>query len=95
MEITVLELFSKDVIDISDGARVGMITDVAFDSESGMLRRVVISPASGLSLKPPPVFDALWEDIQVIGKQTVLVKSTQEKHEQGGKQKSLLKIFSR
>ncbi len=66
---------NREVINISDGRRLGVVSDVEIDTCSGKLASVII-------YGKPKLFGFLgreedlvipWEDIQVFGEETVLV----------------------
>ncbi|MFC4770200.1 YlmC/YmxH family sporulation protein [Effusibacillus consociatus] len=76
--IKVSELQSKDVVNISDGKRLGMIGDLDIDLENGMIRAIVV-PGSGRFFG---MFGASqdyvipWSQIVKIGADVVLVELT-------------------
>ena len=73
------DLRCKEVIDISTGCRVGRVDDIEFDSCSACIRSLII-------FGRPKFFglfgrgdDAIvkWSDIEMIGEDTILIKSCQ------------------
>ena len=76
---TVEELSRKDVVNVKDGCRIGFVRDVEMD-ESGRAAAVTVERASarGNAFRKPEMMRVRWEDIVVIGKETVLVKDAEE-----------------
>ncbi len=71
------ELRNKQVVCIHSGEVLGYIGDIEFDIQSGKIEKLVIfgkSRAYGLFGKSEDIVIP-WEDIEIIGSQTVLVKS--------------------
>ncbi len=67
----------KELINVSDGMKLGFVDDIIFDSESAEVRSLVVYGR-------PKLFGLLgrgnditipWSDIQMIGEDTILVKS--------------------
>ena len=67
----------KELINVSDGMKLGFVDDIMFDSESAEVRSLVVYGR-------PKLFGLLgrgsditipWSDIQMIGEDTILVKS--------------------
>ncbi|WP_018132777.1 YlmC/YmxH family sporulation protein [Effusibacillus pohliae] len=74
--VKVSELQSKDVVNIGDGKRLGMIGDLDIDVENGMVRAIVV-PGSGRFFG---IFGSSqdyvipWSQIVKIGADVVLVE---------------------
>lgn len=69
------DLSLKDVVNISDGKKLGGISDVEFDLEDGRLTAIVV-PGSGKFLGFFSRGEDIvipWERIQKIGKDVILV----------------------
>ena len=79
--LSVLE--RKDVINIFTGARLGTISDVVIDLNSGRICSVVISTKKGLSsfFCEDKCFEFGWECIRKIGNDTILVEINEKKTE--------------
>ena len=76
---TVEELSRKDVINVKDGCRIGFVRDIELD-ESGRAAAVTVERAAlrGSPFRKAELLKVRWEDIVVIGKETVLVKDAEE-----------------
>ncbi len=71
------ELRNKQVVCIHSGEVLGYIGDIEFDIESGKIESLIIfgkTRSFGLFGKNEDII-LPWEDIEVIGSQTVLVKN--------------------
>ncbi|MDR1392072.1 MAG: YlmC/YmxH family sporulation protein [Clostridiales bacterium] len=70
------DLKSKEVINISDGARLGFVHDAEFDSENGNITSIII-PGSykfmGIFGKENDL-SIPWENIEKIGEDLIIVK---------------------
>ncbi len=73
--LAISDLKMKEVIDISNGERLGYIYDFEIDLEKGtLLAMVVPGPNKGLSLFAKPNDLVIkWEDVVIIGKDTILI----------------------
>ena len=76
---TVDELSRKDVINVRDGCRIGFVRDVELD-ENGRAASVTVERTGqrGSPFRKAELLKVRWEDIVVIGKETVLVKDAEE-----------------
>ncbi len=75
MKCLLTELCEKEIINLRDGARLGNANDFEIEAESGKLLAVIISPKSkmlGFGEKPPEI-KIMWQEIQVVGDDTILV----------------------
>lgn len=73
--ITTTQLRQKDVINLCDGARLGCITEVEFDTVSGQICSFILTRTGGLlgfSKECPLVLP--WSRIECIGEDAILVK---------------------
>ena len=76
MNCCVTDLHYKEVINSSNGMRLGNVCDVEVDTCNGRLIAIVIFGTSrcfGLFGKTQDI-RICWEDIEVIGEDTILVK---------------------
>lgn len=76
MTCSIAELRNKEVICKLDGTRIGNVDDVELDVNSGRLVSIVIygkGKVMGLFGKSED-FIIPWDDIDVIGEDTILVK---------------------
>ena len=70
---TLEELSRKDVINVKNGCRIGFIRDIELN-ESGNVSAITVECAGrGFSFKKPELMKVLWNDIVIIGKETILV----------------------
>lgn len=70
-----IDLKQKEVINISDGKRIGFISDVEIDLDSGKIDAIII-PSSGRLfglIGKDNEFIVPWEKIRKIGEDIVLV----------------------
>ena len=70
------ELTSKDVVDISNGKRLGEIVDIDIDLSAGKINGIVIPKQTGVFsfLSKQENTYISWEDIHKIGSDVILVK---------------------
>ncbi|PEB81755.1 YlmC/YmxH family sporulation protein [Bacillus cereus] len=74
--IRISEFQMKDVVNISDGKRLGNIGDIDFDIDTGKIRAVIISKQTrmlGLFGKEVELVIP-WEKIMKIGEDVILVR---------------------
>lgn len=96
MNCCIDELCNKDVINIENGSRVGYVCDVEVDMSSGHISTLLISNSSGgLSLKRPECFRICWDDIVVMGKETILIKNVPDNQVSQKTGKGIFDIFSK
>ena len=88
MRCTVAQLSMKEVISVDTAARVGTVTDVEFDMDTGEMLHLLVSPGGGFFRPRPPVKICRC-DIVRIGPETVLVKNVPAPPE-GGRRLGLL-----
>lgn len=71
---TVEELCRKDVINVHNGKRIGMVCDCEVLSEEGKILAILVMPVQPLfTLRRPEPFRIDWKCITVIGDETILV----------------------
>lgn len=69
------ELHNKEVINMKDGYRMGYVNDIEFDTVTGTIISLVVygkGKVMGLLGREEDVI-IKWEDIEVIGDDTILV----------------------
>ncbi len=72
---SVCELKNKEVICLSDGARLGYVSDVELDLDSGQVVAIIVpGDTKLLRLSKCPRMRILWCDIERIGDDVILVK---------------------
>lgn len=74
VELTFCELRAKEVVNASDGRKLGRITDLVFSADSGTVKGIVAPfTRRGLFGKGQDVFIP-WRCIQKIGEDVILVE---------------------
>jgi len=73
--IRISELRERDVVNVNDGRRLGMIRDLELDLEKGAIKAIIVPAAGGILGKLSRGKDYLipWEKIVKIGVDTILV----------------------
>ncbi|HDR7432765.1 MULTISPECIES: YlmC/YmxH family sporulation protein [Bacillus] len=74
--IRISELQMKDIINVSDGKRLGNIGDIEIDMNTGKIKSIIISKQArmlgifgkGVEIVIP------WEEIMIIGEDVILVR---------------------
>ncbi len=76
MKCSVASLCDKDVIDVCNGMRIGVVSDVEFDTCNGCITAIVIGGRQGFfgAFGKTEDIRINWCDIQVVGDETILVK---------------------
>lgn len=77
MTVRIAELRDRQVICVKNGALLGMVGDIELDIETGRLSSIVIfgrPKGFGLFGRDDDLVIP-WEDIEIIGNETILVKS--------------------
>ncbi len=96
MNCCIDELCNKDVINIENGSRMGYVCDVEVDMSSGHISTLLIScSARGISFKKPESIRICWEDIVVMGEETILVKNVSGNAPVVKSNKGIFDIFSK
>lgn len=70
-----IDLRDKEVINLKDGYRMGYVNDIEFDTVTGSIISIVVygkSKAFGLLGREDDLI-IKWEDIEIIGDDTILV----------------------
>lgn len=78
--IRITELRERDVVNVNDGRRLGLIKDLELDLEKGLVKSIVIPGAGGVWGKISRSKDYVvpWEKIVKIGVDTILVDYPQD-----------------
>ena len=75
MKCSVNSLCDKDVISVCDGMKIGVVTDVEFDSCSGCIVAIVIGGRQGFfGVGKTDDIIIPWEAIKQIGDDIILVE---------------------
>lgn len=76
LRCTVEDLRSKDVVNVDNGCRIGNVTDVCFDTCTGCLVSITVFCGRGICglFGKGEEFTVCWQDIVVIGEDTILVR---------------------
>ncbi len=77
MIVRIAELRDRQVICVKNGALLGMVGDIELDTESGKLSSIVIfgrPKGFGLFGRDDDIVIP-WDDIEIIGNETILVKT--------------------
>ena len=74
----ITDMHDKEVINISDGTRLGYVDDLEVDTCSAQITALVISGRNRLFgiLGREPDIVVHWKDIEVVGEETILVNFT-------------------
>ncbi len=76
MNCCITDLHEKEIINLSDGCRLGNVCDVEIDTCSGCIVSIIVwgkSKCLGLLGKTEDI-KICWQDIKVIGDDTILVE---------------------
>ncbi len=95
MRCRLSDLCNKEVIHIEKGIRIGYIDDVEVDIESCKLISIVIYGRAkfwGLFGREDDII-IMWDQIEVIGKDTVLVNCKYSPRKKGTKWKLIGELF--
>ena len=70
------ELQAREVININDGCRMGLVVDVDIDMENGTLQAIVVPGPRGLFGLWNRNYDVVitWDKIRRIGRDVILVE---------------------
>jgi YlmC/YmxH family sporulation protein len=80
--IRVSELRERDVVNVNDGRRLGLIKDLDLDLDKGRVKAIIIPAPGGIFGKLSRIahdYVIPWEKIVKIGVDTILVDYPQEK----------------
>ncbi len=78
--IRISELKERDVVNVNDGRRLGLIKDLELDLDKGAVKAIIIPAAGGVWGKIYRARDYIipWEKIVKIGVDTILVDFPQD-----------------
>lgn len=65
---------SKQVINVCDGAILGYVTDIEFDTCDGRITAIIVGECSTLGFSKGENFRVPWCNIKCFGEDTVLVE---------------------
>lgn len=98
MNCCITDLREKEVINLKDGCRLGNVCDVEIDTGTGRLVAIIIfgrAKCFGLGGREDDI-RICWEEIEVIGDDTILVSFDCPKpHKPNGKKKNPLESLFR
>lgn len=83
MVCRIVELRHKEVINSSDGCRIGFVDDVEVDTVTSQVRAIIVfgrPRCFGLLGRNEDVIIP-WSDIQLIGEDTILVSTNMKFHQ--------------
>ncbi len=79
MNVEYSDLRSKDVVNVSDGKKLGKTVDLIIDTVIGGIRGIVVPGNKGFSLfKSSDDLYIPWKNIKRIGSDVILVEVCQE-----------------
>lgn len=96
MKATFGEFKEKEIINIKSGEKIGFVDDVLFDTETERVCALIVFAHWRLFsfFKRSEDIKIPWEDIEIIGEDTILVKSTPEIPEKERKKRAIFdKLF--
>lgn len=70
------DLTDKEVVSISDGRKIGMITDLEVDLEKGRINAIIIPDSKGLKglFSREIEYEIMWNQIKKIGEDVILIE---------------------
>lgn len=96
MKCCIENIFKKNVVSIETGSCIGFISDVEVDTCTGQILRLFISEYDKLiTFKKQENIVICWDNIAVIGEDTILVKNVPAGNCKNNHQKGILKLFSK
>lgn len=97
MECRLTELYSKEIIDLSDGMRYGYVGDVELDLESGQVRALVVYGRLRLlgllGREEDRVFP--WSAVRRLGEDIILVDGSEVRGTPQSSERRRSRIMSR
>ncbi|MEW5786014.1 MAG: YlmC/YmxH family sporulation protein [Bacillota bacterium] len=80
--IRISELRERDVVNVNDGRRLGLIKDLDLDLDKGLVKAIIIPAVGGVWGKISRTRDYVisWDKIVKIGVDTILVDYPQEEY---------------
>lgn len=81
--IRISDLKERDVVNVNDGRRLGLIKDLELDLEDGLVKAIIIPSAGGIwgKLSRGREYVITWDKIVKIGVDTILVDYPQEEYQ--------------
>ena len=78
--IRISELRERDVVNVNDGRRLGLIKDLDLDLDKGLVKSIIIPASGGVWGKLARARDYIvpWDKIVKIGVDTILVDYPQD-----------------
>lgn len=82
--VRISELRDRDVVNVNDGRRLGIISDVDLDTESGRITAIILPGEGGFMgvIGKKQEFVIPWESIVKVGVDTILVDYGEEERTQ-------------
>lgn len=82
--IKISELKHRDVVNVNDGRRLGVIVDLDIDLEEGLIKSIIVPVQRGFwgKLSGPRDNVIMWSKIVKIGVDTILVDYPQNGYNQ-------------
>lgn len=82
LNCSVNELRAKEVINVTDGARLGYVSDVEIDLENGKIISVIVPGAYRLMgfLGREEDLEIKWENIKKIGDDVIIVEDMNKRN---------------
>lgn len=79
------DLRQMEIIDISEGKRLGFINDIIFDDDLKKIEKLVIPPETGFFslFKKKDDIEISWDKIRVIGVDVILVELSRKNANDG------------
>lgn len=81
MKCTLAELRNKEIINVKNGARMGYVDDVEFDTDDSMIKSFIVYGRSrffGIFGREDDII-LTCDDIEIIGVDTVLISADEAK----------------
>lgn len=76
IDLNLIKLVSKDVVDVTTGKKLGKIKDLDIDLDSGKVNYLIVLLNNGISnlFKNKSKIKILWDDILKVGSEYIIVK---------------------
>jgi len=76
------ELTEKEIINVVDGSKLGMINDIEIDLENAKIKAIIMPKAGGIMSLFTKYNNVVidWEDIVRIGNEVILVNIDSQKY---------------
>lgn len=81
--VSISELRQMEIIDISQGKRLGFISDIIFDDNLTRIEYIVVPPENGIFslFKRKDEYLISWEQVKNIGIDVILVETSRKNSE--------------